>query len=138
MTTLDLAEARARFRSSPVAVLSTADVSGRPHVVPVVFALSGDSLWTAVDHKPKSSRHLRRLRNIRANPAVSLLVHHYADDWTSLWWVRADGQAVVLDEPAAMAAPIDHLVAKYPQYQAIRPAGPVIEVTVTHWTGWAA
>jgi PPOX class probable F420-dependent enzyme len=111
-----------------------------PHLVPVVFAVSpaGDRLWVAVDHKPKSSRDLRRLRNIRANPTVCLLVDHYDDDWHQLWWARADGVATVLDDPASMAVPIDHLVAKYAQYQEIRPEGPVIEVTVTKWSGWAA
>lgn len=132
------ARSAARFAAARVGRLSTADPSGRPHIVPVVFAVVGDLVWIAVDHKPKTSRDLRRLRNIRANPAVSLLVDHYEEDWTALWWARADGTATVIDDPAAMAAPIDHLVAKYEQYQAIRPEGPVIEVTVTRWSGWEA
>lgn len=121
-----------------MARLSTVDPTGWPHIVPVVFAVAGDLLWIAVDHKPKSSRNLKRLRNIQSNPAVSLLVDHYEDDWTALWWARADGTAAVVSTPSAMTDPIDHLVAKYPQYQAIRPEGPVIEVKVTRWTGWAA
>jgi PPOX class probable F420-dependent enzyme len=125
-----------RFAAARVAHLSTADPSGRPHIVPVVFAVAADTVWIAVDHKPKTTRDLRRLRNIRANPAVSLLVDHYEEDWTALWWARADGVATVIDDPTAMAGPIDHLVAKYEQYQAIRPEGPVIEVTVTRWSGW--
>jgi PPOX class probable F420-dependent enzyme len=125
-----------RFAAARVAHLSTADPSGRPHIVPVVFAVAADTVWIAVDHKPKTTRDLRRLRNIRANPAVSLLADHYEEDWTALWWARADGVATVIDDPTAMAGPIDHLVAKYEQYQAIRPEGPVIEVTVTRWSGW--
>lgn len=77
-----------------VARLSTTRADGRPHVVPMTFALlSGgehaDALVTAVDAKPKRTTDLQRLRNIAANPAVSVLVDHYDDDWTQLWWVRA-------------------------------------------------
>lgn len=128
-----------RFRTARVARLATADADGHPHLVPVTFALApGLIFYTAVDHKPKTTRDLVRLRDIRANPAVSLLVDHYEDDWTNLWWARADGTATVIDDPAEMAAPIDLLVAKYPQYQQIRPAGPVIAIQVVHWLSWTA
>lgn len=126
------AEARCRFAVARVARLATVSADG-PHLVPVVFAVEGDTITMAIDHKPKARREVRRLANIRANPAVSLLVDHYADDWSTLWWVRADGRAVVVPD-----APIDALVAKYPQYQEIRPEGPMIVVTVTRWTGWSA
>jgi PPOX class probable F420-dependent enzyme len=68
-----------------VARLATADTGGRPHVVPIVFAVEGDLVWTAVDHKPKRTRALRRLENVRANPRVSLLADHYEEDWSALW-----------------------------------------------------
>jgi PPOX class probable F420-dependent enzyme len=129
--------ARLRFTAAAVARLATVGSDGRPHIVPVVFAAVESFVYIAVDHKPKASRDLRRLRNIRANPAVSVLVDHYEDDWTKLWWVRADGTASIVDDPAVMAGPIDLLVAKYPQYQAIRPVGPVIAVQVARWTGWS-
>ena len=106
--------------------------------MPVTFALDGDRVYTAVDSKPKSSRDLRRLRNIRANPRVSLLADHYDDDWSMLWWVRADGQAAILAGPAEMAGPIGLLTERYPQYAAEPPAGPVISITVGRWSGWAA
>jgi PPOX class probable F420-dependent enzyme len=127
-----------RFAAERVARLATVDATGRPHLVPVVFAVAGDTVVIAIDHKPKARRDVRRLANIRANPAVSLLADHYSDEWTTLWWVRADGEAHIVDDPAGMAGPIDLLVAKYPQYQQIRPAGPVIVVHVTQWREWSA
>ena len=74
----------------------TAD--GRPHLVPCCFALSGDTIYSAIDHKPKSTCRLQRLENLRTNPNASLLVDHYADDWSTLWWVRADGTGRILDD----------------------------------------
>ncbi len=128
-----------RFRTAQVARLATADADGHPHLVPVTFAVAGDlTIYLVIDHKPKTTRDLRRLRDIRANPAVSILVDHYEDDWTKLWWTRADGTATVLADPADMTVPIDLLVAKYAQYQHIRPTGPVIEVAVRQWLGWTA
>jgi PPOX class probable F420-dependent enzyme len=139
MTTLDPQEARARFAAAPLARLATADQEGRPHLVPLVFAVDGDRIVSAVDFKPKRSTALRRLANLAADPRACLLVDHYADDWTALWWARADGRGEVWepDQPAARAA-VDLLVAKYPQYQAQRPAGPVVIVTVERWSGWSA
>ncbi|MBM7786810.1 TIGR03668 family PPOX class F420-dependent oxidoreductase [Tenggerimyces flavus] len=135
---LDPNEARERFSSARTAHLATVDERGRPHVVVVTFALAGDLIVTAVDHKPKSTQRLARLRHIAAHPQVSLLVDHYDDaDWTRLWWARAEGIARVLTDDAERAEPVDWLVAKYQQYAEIRPAGPVIQVTVELWTGWA-
>ncbi|MFG2078334.1 PPOX class probable F420-dependent enzyme, Rv0121 family [Nonomuraea maritima] len=131
--------ARARFAGQRVARLATADASGRPHVVPVTFAVLGERVVTAVDHKPKTTTTgLRRLRDIRENPAVSLLADHYEDDWTHLWWARADGTARVTEEGADREAALDALVAKYVQYREHRPAGPVIIVDVTRWSAWSA
>ncbi|MFC9975913.1 TIGR03668 family PPOX class F420-dependent oxidoreductase [Spirillospora sp. NPDC127200] len=131
-------EARDRLLSVPVARLATADGRGRPHLVPVTFAAARGSLYIAVDHKPKASRDLRRLANIRANPRVALLADHYEDDWTRLWWVRVDGHAHVVDGADRTAGPIDLLAARYPQYRERRPDGPVIEIVIDGWTGWAA
>jgi PPOX class probable F420-dependent enzyme len=131
--------ARERFAGSAVARRAPADPDGQPHLVPVVFAVDGDTVWTAVDHKPKSTTSLRRLANIRANPRVSLLVDHYDEDWSQLWWVRADGTAAVVPQgDAAERDGIARLVAKYPQYQADPPPGPVIAVTVGVWRSWTA
>lgn len=131
-------EAAQRFADAPVAVLSTVSADGAPHVVPVVFAVSGSVLHTAVDAKRKSTHRLRRLANIAANPRVSLLVDHYDPDWTQLWWVRADGFAVVHEGGAEMAAGYASLRHKYPQYERVALDGPVISVRVTHWSSWAA
>lgn len=80
-----------------VARLATADGSGAPHLVPIVFALDSDVIHTCVDDKPKSTRRLRRLADIAENPRVCVLVDHYSDDWSQLWWVRIDGIATVHD-----------------------------------------
>ena len=130
---------RERFAASPVARLATVTGAGHPHLVPVVFALEGDTVWTAVDSKPKATRALRRLANIEAQPRVSLLVDHYDDDWSQLWWVRADGDAVVIPvDGGAGAAGLSSLVAKYPQYREQVPAGPLIRITVDTWRSWSA
>lgn len=128
---------RERFAGQRVARLATLRPDGRPHLVPIVFTLEGDVVWTAVDGKPKSTTALRRLQNIRSDPRVSLLVDHYDEDWTQLWWVRADGLARVI--PAGSSeerSGLDRLVAKYAQYQSQPPPGPVVQVTVERWTSW--
>jgi PPOX class probable F420-dependent enzyme len=132
-------EARQRFAGARVARLATVDATGRPHLVPVVFAVEGSTVYSAVDAKPKRSTALRRLANVAANPRVCLLADHYDDDWGALWWVRADGTARVVPatDPAG-AQGIDLLVARYDQYRARRPAGPVLVVDVDRWTGWSA
>jgi len=91
-----------------------------------------------VDAKPKTTTNLRRLRNIAADPRVAVLADHYEQDWAGLWWVRADGVASLLDRPADMAGPLQLLAARYPQYRASPPAGPVISIRVARWSGWAA
>ena len=130
-------EARRRFAAANVARLATADARGRPHLVPIVFALADETIYSVVDAKPKRTTKLRRLENVRSNPRVSVLVDHYDEtDWSSLWWVRADGSARVLDlaEPEARAA-VALLAARHSQQ---RPAGPVLAIDVESWTGWSA
>ena len=137
---MDAGEGRARFAAARVARLATVGADGRPHLVPIVFAVVADTVYTAVDDvKPKATQRLRRLRNIAENPAVALLADHYDDDWSALWWVRADGTARLVDpvEPEAERAR-DLLAERYPQYRAAPPPGPVVAVAVERWTGWAA
>jgi PPOX class probable F420-dependent enzyme len=132
---LTAAQARERFASARVARLATADRSGRPHLVPLAFALEGERIYSVVDAKPKRSTELRRLANVRQNPAVALLVDHYDDeDWEALWWARADGRGRVLDptEPEAERA-VALLGERYPRQ---RPCGEVLAVDVERWSGW--
>jgi PPOX class probable F420-dependent enzyme len=90
--------ARERVAGARVARLATIDPDGRAHLVPIVFVLDGDTLYTAVDAKPKRSRRLRRIENARERPDVTVLVDHYDEDWQWLWWVLLRGRARVLDE----------------------------------------
>ena len=135
---LSVDEARQRFAGAAVARLATVGETGQPHLVPVTFAVDGDRIYTAVDAKPKTTTNLRRLRNIAADPRVAILADHYEQDWAGLWWVRADGMASLLDRPADIAGPLRLLAARYPQYRASPPAGPVISIRVSRWSGWAA
>ena len=135
---LDPAEARARFERSSVLRLATVGADGRPHLVPCTFAVDGAGrVVTGVDNKPKSSVSLRRLRNIGENPEVCLLADHYADDWSQLWWVRADGTAAIERAGRQHAQHWELLRGKYPQYDSQVLDGPVIVVSVDSWTGWA-
>jgi PPOX class probable F420-dependent enzyme len=127
---------RARVADSVVGRLATVTADGRPHIVPCCFAVSGDVVYSAVDQKPKSTRQLRRVANLRGNPHAALLVDHYDDDWSSLWWVRADGTGRILDAEPDVAHAIALLVAKYDQYRQAPPAGPVIALDIVAWRGW--
>ncbi|MFC4003338.1 TIGR03668 family PPOX class F420-dependent oxidoreductase [Prauserella oleivorans] len=135
---LDEGDARQRFAQARVARLATADPAGQPHVVPVTFAVIGDEIVFAVDGKPKSTMDLRRLRNIEANPKVAFLVDHYDDDWAQLWWVRADGEAVIHDDGPRWEEAVRALRVRYPQYVDAPPRGPAVRTAVSGWSGWAA
>ncbi|MBV7697731.1 TIGR03668 family PPOX class F420-dependent oxidoreductase [Streptomyces sp. TRM70350] len=130
-------DARQRFVTSPVARLATADAQGVPHAVPVTFAVLDDVLYFAVDHKPKSTWDLRRLRNIRENPSVAVLVDHYDEDWSALWWARADGRGEVLEDGEERRHAVELLCGKYGQYKDAPPQGPAVAVRVDRWSGWA-
>ena len=130
--------ARTRFASARAVRLATVDEEGRPHLVVVTFAVEGDRIYSAVDAKPKRTRDLKRLRNIEADPRVAVLADHYEDEWSRLWWVRADATAEIIEDPAATAGPIALLRERYRQYRANPPEGPVIAMTVHRWTGWSA
>jgi len=118
----------------PVARLATVGRDGRPHVVPICFVLDGSMLYTAVDEKPKRTRRLRRLENIEANPAVEVVIDHYEDDWSRLWWVRLRGTARIVEDPRA----VELLAAKYPQYRDRPPAGPVIAIEIEERSEWTS
>ena len=121
-----------------VARLATIDPDGRPHLVPIVFVLEGEALYTAVDEKPKRSRTLRRIENARARPDVTVLVDHYEDDWRRLWWVRLRGRARVLDDGDEADRALALLTEKYGQYGEQPPRPPVLAIDVLEWRGWSA
>jgi PPOX class probable F420-dependent enzyme len=117
--------------------LGTASAAGLPHLVPVTFVVAGQQVFVGIDEKPKTSTYLKRMRNIRENPQAALLWDRYDEDWSKLWWVRADGAAEVLEDGIAWADAWAALNNKYPQYQGRAHEGSVISVTVDRWTGWA-
>jgi PPOX class probable F420-dependent enzyme len=134
------AEARRRFTESPSAVLATADADGRPHAVPVVHIVIGDHVYIAIDDKPKKMSdplRLKRLRNIAANPQVCVLAEFYDEDWTYLWWVRADGIARVISFDDGPEGLLGAFHDRHPFHATQPPSGPVVDVEVTRWTGWA-
>jgi PPOX class probable F420-dependent enzyme len=128
----------ARLTAARVARLATTDPDGRPHLVPIVFALEGETLYSAVDRKPKRSSTLRRIENARARPDVTILVDHYEDDWSRLWWIRLRGRARVLDEGPERERALRLLAEKYAQYRMEPPDGPVLAVDVTEVRDWAS
>jgi PPOX class probable F420-dependent enzyme len=128
---------RQRVSKARVARLATVRPDRRPHIVPITFALEGDTIVTAIDQKPKTTRSLQRLRNLEAYPMASVLFDHYEDDWSSLWWARADGTASIVAEGDTRERAIERLTEKYPTYGKSPPEGPVIEISVERWTSWS-
>jgi PPOX class probable F420-dependent enzyme len=127
---------RERVAEARVGRLGTVTTDGRPHLVPCCYVLVGDTVYSAVDAKPKASRSLRRLANIRDNGRASLLVDHYVEDWSTLWWVRLDGGGRVIESGDERDRALASLVAKYPQYARQPPPGPVVAIDVTTWRSW--
>jgi PPOX class probable F420-dependent enzyme len=125
-------------REARVARLATIDAAGRPHLVPLCFALAGDVLYSAVDQKPKRSQRLQRLENIRRHPDVALLVDHYEEEWSQLWWVRLRGRARVLEAGPERDRALALLADKYEQYRLDPPTGAVIAILIEEWRGWQA
>jgi PPOX class probable F420-dependent enzyme len=132
--------ARELLGGARVARLATVARDGRPRIVPITFVLAGEVVYHAVDDKPKATRRLARLEDLAADPRASVLADHYEDDWSALWWVRADGRARVLEDVSGeeAARALELLVQRYAQYRERRPAGPVIALDVERITGWAA
>lgn len=116
--------------------LATVTADQRPHIVPCCFVLHGQTVLSAVDAKPKSTLFLRRLQNLLNNRSASLLVDHYAEDWSSLWWVRVDGNRRVIHEGNAYERALTLLAHKYEMYQRDQPPGPVIVLDIERWSTW--
>lgn len=121
-----------------VATLATVSADGRPHLVPVVFARDGADLVTAIDGKPKKRTTLARIENIGRDPRVTLLAHHYDEDWSKLWWVRVDGSATVVSGGDDFERALDALRSRYPQYGRVDLGGPVIRIGIERAVRWGS
>jgi PPOX class probable F420-dependent enzyme len=136
---MDDAAARARVADARLGHLATVAADGRPHVVPCCFVLDGDTVYSAVDAKPKRTTALKRLDNVRANAVAELVVDYYDDTrWSELWWVRLSGAARVVDDADEERRARELLTAKYPQYRKQPPPGPVLAIAVARWRTWSA
>jgi PPOX class probable F420-dependent enzyme len=134
---MEVSDMKMRLSQTLVGRLATSGPDGRPHVVPICFDTHQDTLYFAIDNKPKRTTNLKRLRNIAANPAVSVLVDHYEDDWTKLWWVRVDGTARIVKDEAEGHRAIELLMKRYPQYSRTPPVGPVVAISIDRISGWS-
>lgn len=129
---------RSRVASARLGHLATVGDDALPHLVPVCFALIGDTVYSAIDHKPKSGRTLRRIANLRATGHACLLVDEYDEDWSRLWWIRVDGHGRVVDDDAERSTALGALVRKYDQYANRSPEGPVLALDASRWSSWSA
>lgn len=134
---MDRAEALVLLTTARVGRLATVNPSGAPHLVPVTFAVLSETIVHMVDHKPKTTRHLARIRNLARDPRASLLVDHYVEDWGSLWWVRVDGTARVVADGPEVDEARTALIEKYPQYREAVPQGPAVFLAVEKFRWWA-
>ena len=102
----------------------------------VLLRLGRRSRVLSVDDKPKTTVALQGLRNLTTNAAASLLVDHYGEDWTALWWIRLDGVGRVIADGREQERAVALLCSKYEQYRQQRPTCPVIAVDVARWSAW--
>ncbi len=133
--------ALALLRDARVGRLATADAAGRPLVIPVCYVFDGARIYSAVDAKPKRTRELRRLKNIAANPQVSLVVDVWHEDWSRLCWVIVEGRAEVIERGEEFTRAIDLLTAKYPQYRTLaldRTQGALVVLPPERVLAWRA
>jgi PPOX class probable F420-dependent enzyme len=133
---VDLALAYQRVADARSGRLASVTPETQPHIVPCCFSLHNQTVYSAVDAKPKSTLALRRLENLRAHPSCSLLVDHYSEDWTTLWWVRIDGTGRVISDGPERELALNLLATKYDQYRIAPPPGAVVAIEITSWRMW--
>ena len=139
---LEAAEIERILARWPVARLATLAADGRSELVPIVFAWSGGALWSPIDGKPKRGAELARVRNLRADPRVCVLLDRWDADWAKLWWLRLDGRAELVAAGSAEAA-VAALRAKYPRYRSgatplFSGEPTLIRIAVERRIGWRA
>ena len=135
---MDPRTVRLHLSTTTVARLATVDKMGTPHLVPIVFAADQHTVYTPIDHKPKRTTELKRLANIADNPRVSVLLDHYEEDWSALWWIRLDGTASVIDDGPEWHSAIALLAAKYEHYKSHPLTDMIIKIHIKNTTTWAA
>jgi PPOX class probable F420-dependent enzyme len=135
---MDSDDMRGRLAAARAARLATLGRDGAPHLVPFCFALRGEILYSAVDHKRKRSSRLQRFDNVARDPRVGVLVDHYEEEWSKLWWVRLEGRARELESGPEADEALRLLTAKYGQYRDDPPTGPVLRIEIQRWSGWTA
>jgi PPOX class probable F420-dependent enzyme len=133
---VDRTLAHDRVAAARIGRLATVTPEGRPHIVPCCFFLDDPTVYSAVDGKPKSTLALRRLENLAANPECTLLVDHYAEDWTTLWWIRIDGVGRVLHDGPERQRALGLLTTKFEQYRESPPPGAVVALDIESWRMW--
>jgi PPOX class probable F420-dependent enzyme len=133
---IDPPEMPRRLREGRVARLGTVGPDGRPHLVPCVFVLETETIYTPIDHKPKRTRRLQRLKNIEANPAATVLVDHYSEEWDKCWWVSTQGRARILEGDDEFERARRLLMARYHQYTDPAQIHPIIAIDIDKWVGW--
>ena len=128
----------ATLADARVGRLATVSSDGEPHLVPICFAVLGQTIYTAIDQKPKRAGRLRRVANIAQTGRACLLIDHYDEDWTTLWWIRVDARARIVDDLAEVDRARRVLTDKYEQYVSAPPDGPAIALEIRKISGWSA
>lgn len=133
-------ESRARLESHDHGILCTVHPERGVDAVPVVYAVDEDGyVGVPIDLvKPKASLRLQRERNLEADPRAALLIEHWdRNDWSRLWWVRAELRWPG-DTAASRAGVLaDRLARRYPQYRD-RPFARILVLHIVGIAGWAA
>jgi PPOX class probable F420-dependent enzyme len=131
---------RVKLEGARVARLATLDAKRGPHLIPICFACNGMVFYSAIDRKPKrvAPNRLARLNNIKKTPRVALLVDHYDEDWTQLWYVLVRGEAELVASPAERKHALQLLRAKYPQYNSdlLQDDAPILRIAPRRVTAW--